>query len=280
MKDLLRKFIPLSLIAAIKYGFYFTRDTIDWLLGRTDPTIPPTRLMFVGTRSATVFKQNGERNLKYFIALCGLKPHEAVLDVGCGIGRQAIPLTRYLNQQGRYEGIDIVKIGITWCQEHITPKHPNFQFQVADIYNQNYNPYGKYTATTYKFPFPDSSFDLVVLNSVFTHMLPADVTNYFSEISRVLKPQGRCLITYFLANEHSLKLTSQPQSRFNFKYRHDHFYTTDKYVPEKAVCYDEAFILDLYQQNGLIIQPPIYYGSWTGHPGYLTLQDIIVAIKK
>ena len=37
-------------------------------------------------------------------------------------------------------------------------------------------------------------------------MLSADMENYLKQIARVLKPGGRCLITYFLLNPESAKL--------------------------------------------------------------------------
>jgi ubiquinone/menaquinone biosynthesis C-methylase UbiE len=52
-------------------------------------------------------------------------------------------------------------------------------------------------AAQYPFPFADSSFDFVYLVSVFTHMLPADMEHYLSEISRVLKPAAKCAVSFF-----------------------------------------------------------------------------------
>lgn len=49
-----------------------------------------------------------------------------------------------------------------------------------------------------------SSFDFVFLTSVFTHLLPEDMNNYFSEVVRVLTHARRCLITYFLLTFESL----------------------------------------------------------------------------
>lgn len=78
-----------------------------------------------------------------------------MLDVGCGSGRMALPLTGYLNSEGRYAGFDISQKAIAWCQEHITSAHPNFQFEVSDIYNSLYNPKGKYQSLDFRFPYPD-----------------------------------------------------------------------------------------------------------------------------
>ena len=82
-----------------------------------------------------------------------------MLDVGSGIGRKTILLTDYLNHEGSYEGLDIVKTGIDWCTERITCKYPRFKFQLIDVLNQHYNPTGRYKASEYRFPFPDESFD-------------------------------------------------------------------------------------------------------------------------
>lgn len=63
----------------------------------------------------------------------------------------ALPLTGYLNSEGRYAGFDISQKAIAWCQEHITSAHPNFQFEVSDIYNSLYNPKGKYQSLDFAF---------------------------------------------------------------------------------------------------------------------------------
>lgn len=141
-----------------------------------------------------------------------------MLDVGCGSGRMALPLTGYLNSEGRYAGFDISQKAIAWCQEHITSAHPNFQFEVSDIYNSLYNPKGKYQSLDFRFPYPDASFDVVFLTSVFTHMFPPDVEHYLDEISRVLKPGGRCLCTYFLLNDESLAHIAEGKSAHNFQH--------------------------------------------------------------
>src|ERR1019366_6571436 len=95
------------------------------------------------------FKHNGEEFLKIYRELCGLQPDEKMLDVGCGIGRKTVPLTQYLNKGAVYEGIDITKKGIDWCGQKITPRFPNFHFQLIDVYNKYYNPHGKYKASEY-----------------------------------------------------------------------------------------------------------------------------------
>ncbi len=280
MKSAIKKLIPDPIMPVVKYIVYFPKDTLDLLLGRRDSLTPPTRLMrFDGSRDALDFKRNGEKFLRYFVELCDLKPDERILDVGCGIGRKAVPLTKYLDENGSYEGFDIVPAGIDWCRKKISTRYPNFHFQLADVFNKLYNPQGKYEASEYRFPFEDESFDFVVLASVFTHMLPEGVENYFSEISRVLKRGGRCFITFFLLNTESSKLINAKRSALDFKYEMGKYRTTNADTPEDAVCYEESFIFDLYEKHRLKINEPIHYGSWCGREDFFSYQDIIIATK-
>ena len=100
------------------------------------------------------------------------------MDVGCGIGRMAVPLINYLTEVGSYDGFDIIKPNINWCMNNITPRFPHFRFQHVDIYNKHYNNTGTLQANTFSFPYPDESFNFVLLTSVFTHMLPVDLRHY------------------------------------------------------------------------------------------------------
>lgn len=111
---------------------------------------PPEELMFVGG-GLDNFKEIGEAFVRDFQVRCRLRPNERVLDVGCGVGRIAIPLTEFLNSDARYEGFDVNAKGIDWCQENITSRYPNFRFHLADIYNEYYHPSGK-RASRYRFP--------------------------------------------------------------------------------------------------------------------------------
>jgi len=290
MKTLVKKALPTPISAWMRRRYYellnhdlgrnLREDYVDLILGRRTKQIPPRRLMFEGPQDYVEFKENGLAYLKHFVNLCGLRPDEGILDVGCGIGRKTIPLVTFLSKKGEYWGIDLKRIGVEWCQKTIARKNPNFHFQVIDVYNQLYNPTGSQKASQYVFPFPDNRFDFVVLGSVFTHLLPTDLENYLSEIVRVLKPGKRCLITYFLSNKESLELITERRSTLNFSHQCDGFRTVNLQNPETAVLYDQEYILDLYRKHGLTARNPIYYGSWCGRSRYLDYQDIIIGEKR
>jgi len=275
MKHIFKRIVPAPLRPLLKNAYYGIVDPIEVLLGLRNPLVPPRRLLFVGPGD---FQKIGEEFFGYFVDRGGLKPSDSVLDVGCGVGRMAVPLTRYL-REGRYEGIDIVSEGIEWCRKNITPRFPNFRFQRADVQNDHYNPHGKWKASEYRFPFESASFDFVFLTSVFTHMLPKDLENYLAEIARVLKSGGRCMITYFLLTQDSLRAIEEGRSTQNFRHRGKGYRTVNPDDPESSVAYELEAIRALYSSLGLVIREPVHEGSWYGRKDYLTYQDLIVAEK-
>jgi SAM-dependent methyltransferase len=233
----------------------------------------------IGGGEVESFEAVGRSFLPLFRDLGKLKPSDAVLDVGCGVGRMAIPLTTYLEAHARYEGFDITKEEIDWCRKHITTRFPNFNFQLSNLYNRMYNPTSQVKASSYRFPYGNDEFDFVFLASVFTHLLPEDLTNYFSEIVRVLKPGGRCFSSYFLLNDESNRLMAEGRSTQNFQFKLDGCMVKDQDNPEYAVAYKESFITGLYYKHGLKIDTPFSYGAWCGRERFVSYQDIIIAEK-
>lgn len=285
MKSTIKRYTPKVIKLILNNIYYFVIDIIEFILNQRDSLMPPSRMRFDGPKDASSFKRNGEEFLNYYKELCALKPEEKILDVGCGIGRKTIPLTKYLHANGTYEGFDIIKQGVDWCEKNISSKYSQFHFKHVDIFNKEYNPTGKIDPSEFKFPYEDNYFDLVVLGSVFTHMLPADVSNYIKEVARVLKIGGRSLITYFLLDEEAIKLIDAKDSKaysgrkLDFKYKRENYRTIDQSLPELAVAYELPFIVDLYKNNGLLIHNQIYYGSWCGRDKFMGNQDMIVSEK-
>ena len=281
MNNLIRTIIPKPLRPVFRKPYNYVRDKLylKKLFGRHASLIPPLELMHDGPIGFEEFKTNATEFFQHYTKLCNLQPHERMLDVGCGIGRKTFLLTDYLNQSGSYEGLDIVKTGVDWCSERIARKHPGFRFQLIDVYNRHYNPTGRFKASEYEFPFADESFDFVVLCSVFTHMLSDDMQHYVSEVARVLKTGGRCLVSFFLLNDDSHKLMSDNKSTIDVNTNVGSCYVADPTDPEAATGYEEDCVRAIFDRHNLQIREPIHYGSWCGREKYLSYQDLVVALK-
>jgi SAM-dependent methyltransferase len=234
-----------------------------------DPLLPPSRLHSVGGGD---FRTVGDELLTVLVEIGGLRPDERVLDVGCGTGRLARPLTRYLTT-GSYDGLDIVASSIAWCAKAYRG-HPNFRFHHADLLNRTYNPGGAVAAGDYRFPFGGGAFDFVFLTSVFTHMLARDTQNYLGEIARVLAPGGRALVTAFLLDEDSRRAIEEHKTAFTFGNALNGCFAESGTMPEGSVAYDRAVFNGMIAAAGLGAGQ-FHRGSWRGADGP-TYQDVLV----
>jgi SAM-dependent methyltransferase len=196
------------------------------------------------------------------------------------LGRIAVQLSRFLNNDGRYEGFDIIEEVVAWCKNHITAKYPNFNFFVADIYNGWYNSSGKFQPYEYKFPYTDSSFDFVIAFSVFTHMFYKEMENYFREISRVLKKGGQCWLTFTILDDESLRCLESKITLCDFNYKFNGYRSTRNDNPEASIAWEEGIIRRLCKEYELSIKEPIIPGSWRGIKRETPLwQDIIIVSR-
>ncbi len=247
-----------------------------------DGLIPPKEMLHDGTSSQEEFVKFGESFLEQFLRIRAyLAPDQAMLDIGCGNGSLSRALTTYLSPVGRYAGVDVNAATVAWLKERYAA-FPNFSFEHANVFSKAYNPTGTVAGGDYLFPFPHGSFDVVLLKSVFTHMMPADVRKYFSEIGRVLKPGGRAVITYFLLNDEARRFVASGKSAFPlpFDYQGDPLCRiADPKLPELIVAHDEARIRACYADTGMSLWE-VQYGNWCGRKSAGGLQDVIVAVKE
>jgi ubiquinone/menaquinone biosynthesis C-methylase UbiE len=259
-------------------------DLGDRLLGRSDPSLPAKATNFTGSAGPD-FSSRGDALVKALADLAGMTPSSHVLDMGCGVGKLAIAMMHFLDENGSYEGLDIVPDAIEWCTKHIVGPHSNVNFTVADVYNKEYNPKGRMQPAHYQFPYDDETFDVVALYSVFTHMLPDDVDRYISEIARVLKTDGYIFATYYIINPESLGLMRSSGCAMQFKRNLGSYWIQNSRVPELAVAYDEEFIRRAHVRHRLSA-PKIYEGKWCGRAGYwpggsgFGDQDVLVGVKQ
>lgn len=218
------------------------------------------------------FEQEGKTILELLRTHASLEPASSVLEIGCGCGRAAHALARFL-APGTYTGMDIERVSLNACMRSRLLQRCRFHFEWMDVHNREYNPTGAVPAASYRFPRGDASFDVIFLISVFTHMLPADVVNYVGEISRMLRRGGRCLLTTFLMDHGcegrnlSFRFTDGPCS-----------YEREE-LPETAVGYPSRFLLDAFRAHGVVLHRPALIGNWRIGPPVPSIgfgQDVLV----
>ena len=254
---------------------YIIQDFID-RAKYPDRMIPPR---MIRNHVDPNFEQTGEAIKNVLIEYGDLQPDHRVLDIGSGAGRVAIPLTQYLSREGEYWGFDIRENNIRWCQDRITPKFSNFHFQHSDISNKRYNRKGVIRARDYKFPFDGSTFDLIFLISVFTHMLPKDMENYLSEISRLLNKSGKCLFTVFLVNDFRDVPNRSHIRILDFKYEGENYRTSVKANPENAIAIKEEYLYKQFNENGLKVSQHKKPRSWFQGSFFEEEQDLFIVTK-
>lgn len=260
-------------------GEILVLDTLDSLLGRRPPLVPPRWLNHDG-----ITFDGADETVQMLKDYAGLAPNVAILDLGCGIGRIASSLTKELSPEGKYVGVDIVERAVNWMKAAYKP-HPNFSFYHLDVHSSAYNPQGRLKTDEIDFNFlGNQKFDIVFLISVFTHLYPAHVRHYLELIRGVLKPDGRLFASVFvnddfakerqrLAIETKQKLTSR-----NFRYVGDGFYAPRSANPELAVAFDPGQIESMWSGAGMKLEEPFRYGSWCGRPGaHDFYQDVIIS---
>ena len=186
-------------------------DLFLFLTGKRERDLPPLRYRRVGRGD---FRQMGEL-LAALLAEHGLQRNDHVLDIGCGVGRVALALTRFLSPSAGYTGFDADARAIRWCRENITPRHPNFRFIHAHVAASR-QPGQSGRAADYRFPLDDASVDFAFATSVFTHLEFDAAVHYAAEAHRVLRPGGSLLATVFVWDGTPANLAfpfAAPQSR-------------------------------------------------------------------
>lgn len=204
-------------------------------------------------------------NLKKFI---GISPDQSILEIGCGIGRDAIPLTKLLSENGKYLGVDIIKPSIDFCNKNIKARYKNFDFIHYDVADQLHNPNGTIKTADIKLPVSDQSIDRIIAWSVFTHLYENDIRHYLNEFRRVLKSDGLTYVTVFIVDDVILDSARRTNlTPFNLTFEHllaEGCFINDPAFPLGAIAYTRDALLAMIKDAGLELNRDFLRGAWSG----------------
>jgi SAM-dependent methyltransferase len=236
--------------------------------------VPPQERNFVGDGD---FLAIGCEFLRHFVELGGLRPQDRVLEIGCGLGRMALPLTQFLAPPvGRYTGFDVVAEGVAWARDHIATVYGNFEFLHLDYRNDLYNPSGILREGEDLLPFTAGTIDFLFMTSVVTHLDARNTAFYLQEAARLLRPHGRLFVTAFLLDDANRLLVESSKARPAFDLEDaGPDYISDRVHPMAAVAFDQEWFLKTSAEAGLNLMRPIAFGHWSGRVAE-NFQDICV----
>jgi len=116
-------------------------------------------------------------NLQEIIEIFSDRNYKKILDLGCGVGRNIIPLVK---NGFDVEGIDESSEAIRLLKKHLKDKSLKAKLSVG---------------TFQSLPFPNDYFDAIICIQTLNHGYEKDIKEGFNEMRRVLKPGGAVFMT-------------------------------------------------------------------------------------
>lgn len=197
-----------------------------------------------------------------------------ILDVGCADGCVAAAFARQ-GHRGIYAGFDIKREWIDSLNA-IFVDHPNFRFEYFDLYHSYYNPDG--AAKPEEFEFPPGNYDLILLNSVFSHMTMPSIEKYLENCALNLKDSGLVWCTLLVIGQDFARGQLQPPYDEHYvEYKGSISFSPRK--PELLIAQLEDRVLDAIGAAGLGLHRRID-GYWKGRRTSLDQHDQDVFILK
>jgi SAM-dependent methyltransferase len=211
-----------------------------------------------------------------------------ILDVGCGTGLLAVASEPFLGEEGRYFGIDVRREDIDFC--NINYPKPQFNFIHMNTHNPVYA--SSQEIQRQKWNLDNDKFNLITALSVWTHLNEEDALFYFKEVERVLRPNGKAIITFFILDElyrTSLNNRSDCSGRYHMTNQNQWIFDQQAYgsdawfhpkwakKPEKAIGVTSVGLHRLTSATRMKLKDH-YQGSWKEIPG-LYFQDVLVFQK-
>lgn len=206
----------------------------EYIESHIDINLPFRKRGYVAADNLENFVENGVTLVDTIKGVTGLKSLQGltILDIGCANGRLPIALDVLEEAVDLYIGVDIMEKPITFLREAFKGYSNHFFYHMY-LHNQRYASRQSGSVSEVDFTdlmIPEEGYDLIVLNSVFTHLgRPYNAEAYLRNIVKVLTAKTLLYITWF----------KNPPNEISFD--------------EKRTVYTEGYIRSLYDHAGLEI---------------------------
>ncbi|MFN7940836.1 MAG: class I SAM-dependent methyltransferase [Thermoanaerobaculia bacterium] len=238
------------------------------------PPLPPATLR--GGIGPGDFWLEGEAIARHLASRVDLPRIDRVLEIGSGLGRLAWPLSLRLPRRASYLGLDVSPAYVDWSRAVLPLPAGRFEFRRLDVASSQYNPGGGIAPEAVVLPVADAGVDLVIANSLLSHLLPSAIERYVAESRRVLRSGGRLYASAFVVDDGSLPRILARDSYPIFVERRENCWISDPAIPEAGVAVDGAWFLAALTDRGFAIDL-VEPGSWRGLPAAPRYQDLILA---
>ena len=211
-------------------------------------------------KSDDFFLESAQHEADRLIEYFKITPEKSLLDLGCGYGRLPIGILNRIGAIRYYQGVDVNKEAISWCRKYIERDNPSFKFLHTNVSSARYNPDGEPVSTAFLLPFPDQSFDIIYLFSVFSHMEVEDVKVYLKEFERLLAPSGHIFFTGFV-EENVPDISVNPEGYRRKSWNGElHCVRYNKTFIENIIT-ESGFKVDWFEYESIVHGQSAYYLS-------------------
>ncbi len=184
--------------------------------------------------------------INFLMKNCKLDINSRMLDFGCGQGRILNGLEYSKKPIKEYIGIDTDIKSIQWCNRWLKNYTQKSRFICVSAFNQRYN---KNADGLLQTPIDNNYIDLIFLNSVFSHMLTADIKFYLKEFNRILKKDGFIYLTAFI-EDNVPKVSENPEGYIDKSSGRLHRVRYNKEFFHK-LCAESGFNIEMFLHQGI-----------------------------
>lgn len=175
--------------------------------------------------------------------------HSRIVDIGSGVGKSAVGLRDFAYNgqrfEGFYQGYDVDPEMVAWSQANFPSDR--FSFTKLDMANSLYSP-GQLQRERPALTCESGTIDLVISQSLFSHLLEDDIRHYLRESYRVLRPGGAMLMTFFCLDD--MRDQQLLGGRWTFQHSIGAAQVENPRYPESAVAYRKDWMLEAARDAG------------------------------